>query len=271
MQVSIRVCEVRHRERREFAERIALLERGVTYPLGDDAFELDHGTDYFAFFDRLGELTYLAALDGERVVAVVAAILRRVPDVPGAGEKRAWYLCDLKVHADYRRRRIPWRIFSHAMLHQYPRCGRVYGISMDAPGSSENPVASLASRMKLIPVSVATTLYIYSLSASEMERTSAVLEVSRGPLTFLSLRGKKDLIMRSSHRPMPLLHVQFGPCAEHGLDHPVEGHVHMFCTPASDALVASLDALGLRPDASATVIQHRMGDWDWRFVLTSDI
>jgi GNAT superfamily N-acetyltransferase len=269
--VSIRVHEVRHQERGEFAERIALLERGVSYPLGEDSFRLDHGADYFAFFDRLGELSYLVALDGERVVAVAAAVLRRVPDESGTGEKRVWYLCDLKVHSDYRRRRIPWRIFSHALLRQYPRCGRVYGISMNAPDSHENPVASLASRLKLVPVSVATTLNIYSLSASDMERTVPVLESARGPLSFLSLRGKKDLIMRSSNLPMPLLHVQFGHCAEHDISNPVEGHVHMFCAPKVDRLVSLLEELGLTPAASATVIQHRMGDWDWRFVLTSDI
>ena len=157
------------------------------------------------------------------------------------------------------------------MLHQYPRCGRMYGITMNGPNISENPVASLASQMKLVPVSVATTLSIYSLSASDMAHAADTLEANRGRLTFLSLRGKKDLNMQSTNRPMPLLHVQFGPYAEHGLDHPVDDHVHMFCTPTGDALEADLERLGLAPAASATVIQHRMGGWDWRFVLTSDI
>ena len=269
--MSIKVHEVRYPERGEFAERIALLEHGVSYPLGEDAFQLDHGEDYFAFFDRMGELSYLVALDGERVVAVVAAVLRRVPKKLGAEEKYVWYLCDLKVHPDYRRRRIPWRIFSHALLYQYPRCGRVYGISMNAPNSGDNPVASLVSRMKLVPVSVATTLNIYSLNASEMEPIVPVLEESRGPLSYLSLLGKKDLILRSSNLPMPLVHVQFGSCAEHDIGNPMEGHAHMFCAPRTDDLVCLLDGLGFKPAASATVIQHRMTDWDWRFVLTSDI
>jgi len=269
--MSIKVHEVGYPERGEFAERIALLEYGVSYPLGEDSFQLDHGEDYFAFFDRMGELTYLVAMDGERVVAVVAAVLRRVPKKLGAAELHAWYLCDLKVHPDYRGERIPWRIFSHALLHQYPRCGRVYGISMNAPNSPDNPVASLVSRMKLVPASVATTLNIYSLGAQEMERTVPVLEGARGRLSFLSLRGKKDLILRSSNLPMPLVHLQFGSCAEHDIGSPIEGYAHMFCVPKADKLVCLLDGLGLDPAASATVIQHRMSDWDWRFLLTSDI
>lgn len=269
--MSIRIHAVQEEERPEFAERIALLERGVSYPLGEDAFQLDHGEDYFAFFDRLGEVAFLVALDGERVVAVMAAILRRWMEESGAGERSAWYLCDLKVCPDYRRRRIPWRILSHALLHLYPRCGRAYGISMNESDGGGNRVAALAAGMRLVPVSVPTTLVIYSLGPGDMERVAATLESARGPLSYLSLRGKKDLVMRSTGQPMPLLHVQFGPFAEPGSRHPIDDHMHMYCTPPKDPLVASLKELGIEPAASATVIQHRMGNWDWRFVLTSDI
>jgi hypothetical protein len=76
---------------------------------------------------------------------------------------------------------------------------------------------------------------------------------------------------------MPLLHFQFGPCAEAGLQRPVAGSVHMLCAPAGDSLSKELLAYGIKPTASASVIHHRMGlgmgtrGLNWNFILTSDI
>ena len=61
-----------------FQDRIADLEKGTSYPLGGDRFEIDHGKNYFAFFTRLGKLHYYVVLDGEKVIAVAAAILRQI-------------------------------------------------------------------------------------------------------------------------------------------------------------------------------------------------
>ena len=70
---------------------------------------------------------------------------------------------------------------------------------------------------------------------------------------------------------MPLLHVQFGPCAEQGHSDPIDEHVHMFCVPAGDPIESELASGGHSPSATATVLAHRMKRWDWRFILTSDI
>ncbi len=254
-------------ERARFAAGVAALEEGVSYPLGDDAFELDHGEDYFAFFDRLGDVVYYLALDGERVAAVGAAILRVVP---GAGE--AWYLCDLKVHPAYRGHRVPWKMFSHGFPRYYPRCGRGYGVTMNPPGGRENPVVRLAGRFgKLVSVSADPQLNLYSLDAEEMAAFAPTLQAHRGPLSYLSLAGRKDLILESTGARLPLLHVQHGPCAEDGVAAPVEGHTHMFCAPVGDALDVAAAAEGLAPSATATVLSHRMGGWSWDFILTSDI
>ena len=41
------VREIGCDDRPTFQERIARLEEGVSYPLGDDRFSIDHGPDYF--------------------------------------------------------------------------------------------------------------------------------------------------------------------------------------------------------------------------------
>ena len=70
---------------------------------------------------------------------------------------------------------------------------------------------------------------------------------------------------------MPLLHVQFGPCAEQGLTQPLDDSVHMFCVSMDHPLIEVLKGQAIYPSATATVIHHRMEKWDWGFILTSDI
>ena len=272
--MSLHVRELHVDDFSAYQAAVGALEHGVTYPLGSDRFTIDHGADYFAFFRRLGELSYFVALDGARVVAVCAAVLRHLPRAPGAKPEATWYLGDLKVHPEYRTQRIPWRMFLHGFPAKYARCQRGYAISMNPGDGSPNPVVRLSTHFHLAPAKVATTLGIYSLTAKAMCSVAPALERARGPLGYLSLAGIKDIVLDSLRAPMPLLHVQFGPARQqHGavVSTPQADHVHMFCVPAGDPLERELTARGVAASATASVIQHRMPAWDWRFVLTSDI
>ena len=268
---SLNIRELHAEEWKVFQSQIADLEKGTSYPLGEDRFEIDHGEDYFAFFTRLGRLHYYVVLDGERVVAVAAAILRRVPPVSREKPKTVWYLCDLKVHPEYRGRYIPVSIFAHAFPKLYPRCARGYAISMDADSERPNRVALMLKRFRLAPMSIATQLGIISLDVKQMRVVEPVLQEHFGSISYLSLAGKKDIILRSTRAPMPLLHVQFGPCAEQGFSEPLEGYVHMFCVSMDHPLLEVLGHQGIYPSATATVVHHGMEKWDWGFILTSDI
>ena len=271
MSPSLRIRELHTEEWKVFQSRIADLEKGTSYPLGEDRFEIDHGEDYFAFFTRLGQLRYYVVLDGERVVAVAAAILRNVPPASRQKPKTVWYLCDLKVHPEYQGRYIPVSIFVHAFPKLYPRCARGYAISMDADSQRPNRVALMLKRFPLAPMSIATKLGIISLDAEQMQKVEPVLRKHFGSLSYLSLAGKKDIILQSTRAPMPLLHVQFGPCAEQGPPEPLAGYVHMFCVPMDHLLLEALKRQAIYPSATATVVHHRMEQWGWDFILTSDI
>lgn len=266
----MKIRRIGPQDRAALGPRIQELERTAVYPLGDDAFRIDHGPDYFAFFDRLGsEVRYYAALDGDRVVAVGCGVLRTIPV---AGRTcRAWYLCDLKVHPDHRGRRIPLRMLSRAFLPGYVTCARGYGISMNPAGGAPNRVARLGSRFRWARISTAGTLELFSLDEPAMRAAAPLVARHRGSIGYLSLAGKKDIVIESTGRAMPLVHVQFGPCAEPALPEPRAGHVHMLCTPPEDTLARELRAAGHAPSATATIMHHRLEGADWRFVLTSDI
>lgn len=45
----------------------------------------------------------------------------------------------------------------------------------------------------------------------------------------------------------------------------------MFCTPAADPLAEAMLAVGFSATASATVLHHRMGEWNGQFILTNEI
>lgn len=247
----------------EWAPRVRVLEEGVDYPLGDERFRIDHGDDYFAFFQRLGELEYVVASLGGELLGVLAAT-RRV--IHGGV---AWYLCDLKVSERGRGRLLARRMVE--CLTSRGDVDRGYGISMNPAGTAPNRVIRLAAHFGSSEISTGPTLHLYSLDAGAMAALLPVLIDVRGPASFLSLRGCKDIVLGSTGAPMPLLHVQHGPCAETGHAAPIEGHVHMFCVPAGDELDAAVARAAHRPSGTATVLHAGMSDVDWAFVLTSDI
>lgn len=267
----IRFTRIRRARLSRYQHSLEELEGIATYPLGQDSFRISHGRDYFAFFERLGELHYHAALDRDRVVAVGAGMIRRVPLQSGDVPTRAWYLGDLKVHPDYRGQKLPLRMLSSAFWLNYLRCARGYAISMNPGDGRPNRIVKLLAHFRWAPVRFAGTLELYSMTQDEMRSCESTLKKHRGPVSYLSLQGKKEIVLTSTGAPMPLLHVQFGACAEPGLSEPQRDSHHMFCVPAGDALSLELRLQGHAPSATASLISHRMKGCDWRFVLSSDI
>lgn len=265
----MRGMSIRRLEPGEYAAlgpRIAAIEGDVEYPLGADRFRIDHGDDYFAFFRRMGELTYFAGFDPGaregRLLGVLAAVRCRHPD--------AWYLCDLKVRPEERGRPIAAGLLRAFIATCVTREERAYAISMN-PDAGDNRVVRLLRRLGGDRTRADVLLQLFSLDAHAMRRFEPALRALRGDLSYLSLLGRKEIILRSTGRPMPLLHVQFGPRAEQGDPSPRDGHVHMFCTPSGDPLDQAVRAAGHAPTASATVLHAGLEDVDWSFVLTSDI
>jgi hypothetical protein len=281
--MSFKIIRLDSKIRTRYETQIRALEENTIYPLGPDSFRISHGNDYFAFFDRLGETRFYIALHDDQVVAVGCGILRTLPFRIGEKPRKVWYICDLKVRPDFRGQHIPLKIAWRGFLLEKYRFLPFYGISMNQEGHAENRVFRLAKKFPLLPIRQGGILEIFSFSKSEMELCLGLIQETRHPsqtqISFLSLKGKKDLILNSTNAPMRLLHLLTEPAhpgqqqleSEKNLRVPQADTVHMLCSIKDGLLSKKLKQLGLSPSASATIIHHRMSTSDWHFISTGEI
>lgn len=260
---------MRRVEAAEIAARqleFAAFEREFVYPLGDDAFWIDHGRDYLAFFTGLGSPdVWIAERDGQ-LIGVAVAVLRRLPHPVG-------YVCDLKV-----RRGVPERGLARCLLAGVLGPLRAastpgFGVSMN-PATGGNRLTRVARRIVGVELRDGPQLGIWSLTFDEWQQVRAEVEGALGTITWFDPAGTKDIVLRSTGRPMPLLHAQHGPFARSdgsATAAPRPDAVHMLCLPLADPLAAALgERIPSRP-ATASVLHVGMVDFPWQHLLTSDI
>jgi len=229
------------------------------YPLGRDHFRIDHGLNYFSFFTRLGSVNYIMALNKGEIIASCCAILRQIN-----GEK-IWYLCDLKVHPNYRGNKMSIRMLLK-YVYKLKHSRKVYGISMN--NSKKNRMLNLANKNSLLKFKSDLILMIYSLNYDQMLKALPLIKFYLYPrASFISLRGKKDLILKSTQKPMRLLHLHNKNI---GIN-PQKGYTHMFCCLKNSKLYNELNKINITTNISANIIHHGMDNYDWRFIETSDI
>ncbi len=112
--MSLRVLHLRPEGLAPYVAQLQALERDISYPLDADRFVLSHGGAYHPFFAALGEAHFLVALEGDQVVGCVVGV--RKPVSTPRGEVMSVYLADLKVHPEWRGRRVPARLLATALL-----------------------------------------------------------------------------------------------------------------------------------------------------------
>jgi len=100
-----------------------------------------------------------------------------------------------------------------------------------------------------------------------------ILIKHRKYVSFTSLKGVKDLILKSTNKPLKLLHAAWNNNKENM--EPIKGYIHMFCCHERDKLVRDIENIIIFDEnntkSTATIIQRGMDNCDWKFILTSDI
>lgn len=262
-----------------YQAELEALEHESVYPLGDDAFRISHGADYFAFFERLGRVEYFAMQDptppgggAPRIAGVGCVILRPEED----GVPPRWYASDVKVHPDYRGQHVVVKMLYRGFLPLYARCRRGYAIAMDPADGRVPPAVRSMQHYAFLPKFGTDhfRLALFSVDAARMEELLPLVAKVRPDrrARFVSTAGIKDLVLESTKKHYPLLHLTFSDRpAPRVYAEPQADHVHMWCLPTTHALVAELEARGVRPSATATVIKHRLPTLDGTKIDTSEI
>jgi hypothetical protein len=262
----------------KYHTKVKLFEKTLAnwYPLGtNDQFQIDHGYDYFKFFERIGETHMIAAINKKDIVVAVGCGMLRDINLKYYNKNtknKVWYIGDVKVHKKYRGQHIPWLLLRDSWPLIF-KGARLYGISMN-PKDKPNNIVRLGASMPFVPFKVADKLLIFSCDYNEIQRALPIISFNRGSICFVSLLGIKDLILKSTQKPMKLLHLHWGEEKEKSgiiYPNPIKEYVHMFCCPASDPMALQLKNIGIRTDVTATILHYRMDQSDWKFILTSDI
>lgn len=266
--MSFKIIELQDSNWQAYQTACLALESNIEYPLAEDKFTINHGADYFAFFRRLGKLRFFIALSEENTLAGVIAAVKR-PAV-AASLANAWYIADLKVMPKFRNLQLPKILFAHLKTLACEKNFCFYGVCMDE-ANGHNKVVPMLKRSSQFPLDVGPKLSMYNLNAKQMQSLMIEFQNHNQPIGFLSLQGKKDLILQSTQRALPLLHVQSGPFAEYNIQSPKPNYAHLICLPGDHWLLPHIHALGIALFASATPISYGIQTVNWGEVLTSDI
>lgn len=222
----LRLLHVRPDELAPWVEQLGALERDITYPIDDgaDRFAISHGAAYHPFFSALGEAHFLLALDQDRVIGCVAGV-RKPVQAPG-GEVPAVYLGDLKVHPDWRGRRVPARMLARALAISLGEWGSLhwrfaFGAAMrgargDVMRSAKGGnVMRLASTLATLDMYFAPPATLASLDLGGAPPTPRTPGLDLSPAeqrdVVSSTAGRKDFVLRSTGKPWTLVHLPRGP------------------------------------------------------------
>ena len=254
-----------------FQDKLKNFEKLFSYPFGQDNFTIDHGENYFAFFERLGKADFFLALLEENIVAAVAVVIREVPFKKGGKLEEIAYLCDLKVHPEYRGKFLIQQLLSFAKGCQtFPN--KVYAVSMDSKPFGFNRLLNITKRLPDISLALADHLCFYLLTVEELKKVEDLMHSYFGQFKFSSLTGIKDLILKSTGKPLSFLHFLPETASDSTvINEPQIGFQHMCCFPSGHPIIKQLAGREIRSFATASILQHNVSTNDWHFITTSDI
>lgn len=251
-----------------YVEGLRAIERATEYPVADgaDAFTIDHGAEYAPFFTGLGhDARFVLALDGDRVIGGVVGVARNVR-VRGR-TVQAVYGADLKVARDVRGTGVARKMMTWAfglLFRARDLAPWRYGYVAAMRGARGDVLRATRGVHPARLTGRAATLAVYFVEPARLAR----LALGRCPLPpdpergvdlsfvpgglveppgLVSTAGRKDLRLRSTGRPWPLVHLPLGPSRWS----PTWGH---YLRISGEALAAS------RPEAIACfAVDERLG------------
>lgn len=261
----LKIKEISLQEREYYNKYLLNFEKSFSYPLGSDRFRIKHGSYYFTFFDRIGDAKFLIAEHDKQIVAICAAVLRKLTIDSNKDPKFVWYICDLKVHPDYQNLSIVQSILRYGYKKYSKISTSCYGVSMNS-NTVSNRMVNFASRIPLLKLSAKQQLNFYLLSKSQGAYAQRFILRN----SFISLANIKDLILASTKQPLEFMHFTNSINIKTAQILVKNNISYMVCWVDSSVSDLEFKKNGLQPVATATIIANFTPD-NWDFIKTHEI
>jgi hypothetical protein len=232
---------------------------GTFYPLGSDSFRISHGQNYSSFFRDIGKPECILAFLKGQIIGTCFVVRRTFPI-------SCWYLADLKVDRAHRNMGLVAFLYQkyNSKFTKEEQCG--FGVTMN--GGSSSP------KMKRIAQALgcqSTPYHIYLLNDQKMQELlqNNILSVAK----LVSLHNKKDLILKSTQKPLPLLHV-IPTSPYYPMTRAIsckKGYWYMFGCVEGSNLFCKLQSANVSSFGSATIYSKAMNHLDFSFLNTCEI
>jgi GNAT superfamily N-acetyltransferase len=223
----IRFLNLRPSQLEPYVDGLRALEHDIEYPIADgaDSFRIDHGPLYHPFFSGMGEAQIVVGLDGDRVVATMAGVLRE--GLLCGRTTPVMYGADMKVAKSHRGRGIPRKMLMFALgkLLREPRGtswryayvaamrGAKGDVMRTVRGVHPAQLAHPAAELMIYFVAPEKLAALDPSGAPTPPRVDELIDLSPWPASpTISTAGRKDLRLRSTGgAPWPLVHLPFAP------------------------------------------------------------
>jgi len=239
------------------------------YHYADDYFRIDHGDQYMNFFKRLGKCKIHICSDKNQIIGNAISILRNIKNIG-----KCLYLCDLKVDMKHRNKYIPFKLINNG-LNELEKTDKFYMIAMTGKACDKlERFIYFMNSFSDYNITYAGLLYIYTITFDQLKYVDKDLE-KIDKYFFVSSANKKDLILKSTNKPMEILHInfnkyKFNATYDNFYLEPLKDHMYMFCLHENNKLVKVLKNKRITTDVTAKIFHNNMKS-DFGFIQTSDI
>ena len=235
------------------------------YPYGNDYFKINHGENYFYFFQRIGEMRMNIILYKGEIIGTACGVLKKV------NGELIWYICDLKIKKEHRGIRLPIQLLIKNM-DKSKITDKAYGISMNS--NSENKILELAQSIPFLNFKKIDNICIYALTYEQIIKVKLILDKIYSEISFINISYCKKLMFKQSNSEFKILHLNFKPINEKKVQvysEPQPDYMHMFCILESNSINKILNNIDIMPSSTATLIANNMDSFSWDFLTTSEI
>lgn len=255
---------------RKYSNDIIKFENAMQqeYPLGlQDTFKISHGNNYFKFFERFGLLFYQTYYENNILVATCAAVLKN---------NKIWYIGDLKVHIEWRKKNIPLKILKKCFFVGMLITRKAYSIEMIGQhNNNQSRILKLLYHYKIKNLTI-RKLSIYNLSYLQICKIFTYIQkFHRKNMVFLSLKNIKDLILSSTGNPIKLLHLVTIDSIKNDdiwFTYPQPHHTHMVSCFHDDNIDLLCRRMKIKYKADAWIIAHNIDiNTELSFINTAEI